>query len=122
MARILVVDDSPSETHQLVAVLAQHGHQVLTASSGTEGVAVAGAEQPDVILMDVVMPGVNGFQATRLLTRGTATGHIPVIIISAKDQDADRVWGARQGAMDYLTKPVEDRVLIDAVNAALEPA
>lgn len=119
MARILVVDDSPAETHRFVNVLAGCGHQVLTATSGADGIDLASSEQPDVILMDVVMPGVNGFQATRQLTRGTATRHIPIIIISSKSQDADRVWGERQGASGYLTKPVADRTLIDAVNTAL---
>lgn len=119
MARILVVDDSPAETHKFVNALARQGHQVLTATSGSDGIDMASAEQPDVILMDVVMPGVNGFQATRQLTRNTATSHIPIIIVSAKNQDADRVWGERQGACGYLTKPVDDRTLIDAVNDAL---
>ena len=109
MARILVVDDSPTETHQFVNALARHGHQVLTAASGSDGISLASEEQPDVILMDVVMPGINGFQATRQLTRGDDTSHIPVIIISSKSQDADRVWGERQGACGYLTKPVDDQ-------------
>ena len=119
MARILVVDDSPTETHQFVNALARHGYQVLTASSGTDGIAIASEEQPDVILMDVVMPGINGFQATRQLTKNEITSHIPVIIVSSKSQDADRVWGERQGACGYLTKPVDDRVLIDTVNDVL---
>jgi len=119
MARILVVDDSPAETHQFVSALAKHGHQVLTAASGNDGIDIASAEQPDVILMDVVMPGINGFQATRQLTRGQSTQHIPVIIVSTKGLPADRVWGERQGAAGYLTKPVDDRTLIRAVNDAL---
>ncbi len=119
MARILVVDDSVAETHHFVNVLARQGHEVLTASSGEVGIDMASAEQPDVILMDVVMPGVNGFQATRQITRGNNTRHIPVIIVSSKSQDADRVWGERQGACGYLTKPVNDRTLIDAVNGVL---
>ena len=97
----------------------RHGHQVLTAASGTDGINLATEEQPDVILMDVVMPGINGFQATRQLTRGENTSHIPVIIVSSKSQDADRVWGERQGACGYLTKPVDDRTLIDTVNGVL---
>lgn len=119
MARILVVDDSPTETHQFVNALARQGHQVLTATSGNDGIELASTEQPDIILMDVVMPGINGFQATRQLTRSEATSHIPVIIVSSKNQDADRVWGKRQGACGYLTKPVDDRTLIDAVNDVL---
>ncbi len=119
MARILVVDDSPTEQHQLVNLLARQGHQVLTASSGSDGVSLASQEQPDVILMDVVMPGINGFQATRQITRNDATSHIPVVIISSKNQDADKVWGERQGACGYLTKPVDDRTLIQTVNGLL---
>ena len=119
MARILVVDDSPTETHQFVNALARQGHLVLTATCGNDGIELAFAEQPDIILMDVVMPGINGFQATRQITRSEATSHIPVIIVSSKSQDADRVWGERQGACGYLTKPVDDRTLIDTVNDVL---
>ncbi len=120
MARILVVDDSPTETHQMVNTLARQGHQVLTAASGVDGVSMANAEQPDIILMDVVMPGINGFQATRQITRNDETSHIPVVIVSSKNQDADKVWGERQGACGYLTKPVDDRTLINTVNGLLE--
>ncbi|MEM6707726.1 MAG: response regulator [Pseudomonadota bacterium] len=120
MARILVVDDSPSETHQFVTTLSKHGHEVFTAESGSLGIELAASRMPDVILMDVVMPGMNGFQATRQLTRSAETGHIPVIIVSSKSQDVDRVWGERQGASGYLIKPVDDRTLIQTVNTVLE--
>ena len=119
MARILVVDDSPTETHKIVNTLSRLGHQVLTAATGSDGVSKAQEEQPDVILMDVVMPGINGFQATRQITRSDSTSHIPVVIVSSKNQDADRVWGERQGACGYLTKPVDDRTLINTVNGLL---
>lgn len=119
MARILVVDDSPSETHQFVATLAKQGHEVLTAETGSHGIEIASEQQPDVILMDVVMPGMNGFQATRQLTRSDDTGHIPVIIVSAKSQAVDRVWGERQGASGYLIKPVDDRTLLKTINTVL---
>ena len=119
MARILIVDDSPTETHQMVNTLARQGHQVLTAATGTDGISLASAEQPDIILMDVVMPGVNGFQATRQITRSGDTSHIPVIIVSSKDQDADKVWGERQGAVGYLTRPLDDKILISTVNGLL---
>jgi twitching motility two-component system response regulator PilH len=120
MARILVVDDSPTDIHQFVNFLAKHGHQVLTAGCGADAISLASIEQPDVILMDVVMPGMNGFQATRQITRSEDTRHIPVIIISTKTQDADRVWGERQGACAYLAKPIDERTLIGAVNRALQ--
>ena len=119
MARILVVDDSPTETHHIVSTLARQGHQVLTASSGSDGVSMASDEQPDMILMDVVMPGINGFQATRQITRSETTRHIPVVIVSSKCQDADKIWGERQGACGYLTKPIDDRSLIKMVDGLI---
>jgi len=119
MARILVVDDSPTDSHKMMHLLAKHGHQVLTAATGSDGIEVASEEQPDVILMDVVMPDINGFQATRELTRAHSTKHIPVIIVSSKGQQADRIWGERQGASGYVTKPVDDLEILDVVNHAL---
>ena len=119
MARILIVDDSPTETYKFREILERHGHQVIEAGNGADGVAAARQEKPDVVLMDVVMPGLNGFQATRQITKGPDTGHIPVIIVTTKDQETDRVWGKRQGARDYLTKPVDEAVLIDVINRAL---
>jgi len=103
----------------MVNTLARQGHQVLTAATGSDGVSLATEEQPDIILMDVVMPGINGFQATRQITRSDDTSHIPVVIVSSKSQDADKVWGERQGACGYLTKPVDDRTLINTVNGLL---
>lgn len=119
MAKILIVDDSPTEIRQLADILGRNGHDVISAETGKDGVALAGSEQPDLVLMDVVMPEINGFQATRQITRGEKTKHIPVIIVSAKDQETDRVWGERQGASGYLTKPVSEADLIGAINGAL---
>jgi twitching motility two-component system response regulator PilH len=119
MARILVVDDSPTETFRFREILQRNGHQVLEASNGADGVAMARAELPDMILMDVVMPGMNGFQATRQITRGVETSSIPVVIVSTKDQETDRVWGKRQGARDYLTKPIEEVALMRVINQLL---
>jgi twitching motility two-component system response regulator PilH len=119
MAKILIVDDSPTEIHLLAGMLARHGHDVISTETGREGIALAASEQPDIVLMDVVMPGMNGFHATRQITRGEGTGHIPVIIVSAKDQETDRVWGQRQGATGYLTKPVSEAELVRAVHGAL---
>jgi twitching motility two-component system response regulator PilH len=115
MARILIVDDSPTETFRFREILTKHGFEVLEASNGADGVTMAKAELPDMVLMDVVMPGVNGFQATRQISRDASTKHIPIIIISTKDQATDRVWGKRQGALDYLTKPVDEQRLIDVI-------
>lgn len=119
MAQILIVDDSPTEIHVLSSILEKMGHTVLTAENGEDGIAKAKENRPDLILMDVVMPGMNGFQATRQLTKDPETSSIPIIIVTTKDQETDRVWGLRQGAKDYLTKPVEEAVLVDKVNALL---
>lgn len=116
MAKILVVDDSPSEMAKFRDILQRHQHEIIEAYTGEDGVQKAIDHVPDIILMDVVMPEMNGFQATRKITREPATSHIPVIIISTKNQETDRVWGRRQGAKDYLTKPVVEDELIRVIN------
>jgi len=122
MARILIVDDSPTEVHVLKTMLEKNGFETLTAMSGEEGLEKARSERPDLVLMDIVMPGLNGFQATRQLTRDPETADIPVIIVTTKDQETDRIWGLRQGAKDYITKPVEERDLVAKVKAVLGAA
>lgn len=119
MARVLIVDDSPTETHKMATILNKHGYEVITAESGEEGVAKAKETLPDVVLMDIVMPGLNGFQATRQLSKNDSTSHIPVIIVTTKDQATDRLWGERQGAKGYLTKPIEDKILMSAISDVL---
>ncbi|MGM0594292.1 MAG: twitching motility response regulator PilH [Pseudomonadota bacterium] len=119
MAQILIVDDSPTEIHVLSSILEKLGHTVLTAENGELGIAKAKEDKPDLILMDVVMPGMNGFQATRQLTKDAETADIPIIIVTTKDQETDRVWGLRQGAKDYLTKPVEEPMLVEKINNLL---
>lgn len=119
MARVLIIDDSPTETYKLTTMLEKHGHEVLTAENGEAGIVVAQKQQPDVILMDIVMPGLNGFQATRQLSKLAETAHIPVIIVTTKDQQTDRVWGMRQGAKDYLAKPIDPDVLMAAIKHAM---
>jgi twitching motility two-component system response regulator PilH len=114
---VLVVDDSPTERYFLTDLLRKNGFEVLSAESGEEGVAKAKAEKPDLILMDVVMPGLNGFQATRTLSRDPTTQGIPVIMCTTKNQETDRVWGLRQGAVDYLVKPVVAEELLTKVRA-----
>ncbi|MDR0441181.1 MAG: response regulator [Candidatus Accumulibacter sp.] len=114
---ILVVDDSPTERHFLSELLVQNGYQVITAESGDEGVDKAKKQLPDLIIMDVVMPGMNGYQATRTLTRDEATGKIPVIVCTSKGQETDRIWGLRQGAIDYLVKPVNANDLLAKIAA-----
>lgn len=115
--KILVVDDSPTERHVLGEVLSKQGFQVVFAESGEQGVAMSKSESPDLILMDVVMPGLNGFQATRAITKDEATQHIPVIICTTKDQETDKLWGMRQGARDYVTKPIKAEELLSKIAA-----
>lgn len=119
MAKVLIVDDSPTEVHVLKGVLEKGGHNVSSADNAEDGIKQAKAIKPDVILMDVVMPGMNGFQATRALTKDPETQHIPIIIVTTKDQETDRVWGLRQGAKDYVTKPVDANDLLAKVKAVL---
>ena len=119
MATVLVVDDSPTEVHVFQTALERNGYAVEVATSGEEGIATAKKLKPDLILMDVVMPGINGFQATRQLSRATETSSIPVIIVTTKDQETDKVWGMRQGASEYLVKPVAEKDLINSVRSAL---
>lgn len=120
MATILVVDDSPSEMMRFKEILSKHNFNVVEAYNGEEGCAMAAQHLPDVILMDVVMPEMNGFQATRKITRDKTTAHIPVVIVSTKNQETDRVWGKRQGAKEYLTKPIEEEELIRVIRLVME--
>ena len=115
MARILIVDDSPSQLMGIRRIVEKLGHEALTAEDGAAGVEVAKREIPDLILMDVVMPNLNGFQATRSITREPSTKHIPIVLVTTKDQDTDRVWGMRQGAKAYITKPFGETELADVI-------
>lgn len=119
MTKVLIVDDSQAESNQLKIMLEKNGFQVLSVENGADGVAVAKKELPDVVLMDIVMPGLNGFQATRQITHGDDTSHIPVIIVTNKDQETDRMWGKRQGAKGYLIKPVDETKLVGTIQAAI---
>lgn len=119
MAHVLIVDDSPTERHVLQGMLERNGFKVSLAANGEEGIAQAKNLRPDLILMDVVMPGLNGFQATRELSRSPDTSSIPVVIVTTKDQETDRIWGMRQGAREYLTKPVQEAQLLSTIRALL---
>lgn len=119
MAVVLIIDDSPTELHLFQNMLEKAGFETLVADSGEEGLKAARAARPDCILMDVVMPGMNGFQATRKLTRDPQTADIPIIIITAKDQETDKIWGMRQGAVEYVVKPVADKELVATINAVM---
>jgi twitching motility two-component system response regulator PilH len=119
MTLVLIVDDSPTEVHVLSGYLKKHGFETATAAEGREGIEKARELKPDLILMDVVMPGVNGFQATRELARSEETASIPVIMVTTKGLETDKIWGMRQGAVEYLVKPVTEKQLVEKVRSAL---
>lgn len=119
MALVLIVDDSPTELHLFQSMLEKSGHKTLVAENGEEGVRMATEEKPDCILMDVVMPGMNGFEATRKLSKDPKTESIPIIMITSKDQETDKIWGIRQGAAEYLVKPVQKKDLITLIDTVM---
>ncbi len=119
MKSVLIVDDSPTEVHVFQNILEDNGYNVETASNGEMGIRKAREFLPDLILMDIVMPGINGFQATRKLHRDQQTANIPIVIVTTKDQETDRVWGLRQGAKGYIVKPVSEKELVRCVESAL---
>lgn len=119
MALILIVDDSPTEVHVIRTALEKVGFRTAAAADGAEGIRLAKQIKPDLIFMDIVMPGVNGFQATRTLANDPETKRIPVIMVTSKSQETDRIWGMRQGAVDYLVKPVTPEKLVEKAQAAL---
>ncbi|MFN3586918.1 MAG: PleD family two-component system response regulator [Moraxellaceae bacterium] len=111
MARVLIVDDSPTDKLAMYSMLKKYGHNFIFAEDGDAAIAAAKEKQPDIILMDVIMPQVNGFQATRKLAQDKATAHIPVVIVSSKTQESDVFWGLRQGAKAYVCKPAQEEEL-----------
>lgn len=114
---ILVVDDSPTERFLLTDILTKHGYEVITADNGEAGVVKAKEVIPDLIVMDVVMPGLNGYQAARSISRDEETKHIPIVMCTTKGQDTDKIWGMRQGAKDYVVKPVNPTELLSKIAA-----
>ena len=119
MALILIVDDSPTEVHVMKQALERHGYQTAIAGDGAEGIRLARQMHPDLIFMDIVMPGVNGYQATRTLSNDPDTRTIPIVMVTSKGQETDRIWGLRQGAVDYMVKPVSMAQLVEKAQAAL---
>ena len=115
--KILLVDDSNTELHHMSELLGKRGFQVRTAENGEEAQRRLAEEKPDLILMDVVMPGQNGFQLTRAITRDPRFVNVPVIMCTSKNQETDKVWGMRQGARDYVVKPVDPDELIAKIRA-----
>ncbi len=122
MARILIVDDSPSQLMGMKRIIEKIGHEALVAEDGAAGVEMAKAELPDLILMDVVMPNLNGFQATRQISKQEETSHIPIVLVTTKDQETDKIWGMRQGAKAYLTKPFNEASLLEVIGEFLPEA
>ncbi len=118
-AHILIVDDSPTDARVVKNILEGQGYQTSEASNGEEGIQKAKEIQPNLILMDVVMPGLNGFQATRKITKNPETSSIPVVIVSSKNMESDRAWGLMQGAKDFLVKPVKREELLETVKKLL---
>ncbi|HSV70604.1 MAG TPA: response regulator [Methylibium sp.] len=117
IANILLVDDSKTELHYLSDLLTKRGYKVRTAENGEEALRRLEEAKPDLILMDVVMPGQNGFQLTRAITRDPRFANVPVIMCTSKNQETDKVWGMRQGARDYVVKPVDADELITKIRA-----
>jgi twitching motility two-component system response regulator PilH len=115
--KILVVDDSPTERYFLTDLLSKNGFLVSTADNGEEALLKVKADKPQLILMDVVMPGQNGFQITRAIARDPDTQDVPIIICTSKGQETDRIWGLRQGARDYIVKPVDPQELLSKIAA-----
>ena len=115
--RILIVDDSPTERHVLNDLLTKAGFEVVASDSGEDAIHKSKQAKPDLILMDVVMPGLNGFQATRAISRDPETKSIPIILCTSKSQETDKIWGMRQGARDYVVKPVDKNELLAKITA-----
>ena len=114
---VLVVDDSPTDRQFLSDILVKNGFKVTTADSAEDAIAKVKQARPDLVLMDVVMPGQSGFQATRTLAKDEATKNIPVIICTSKGQETDKNWGMKQGARDYIVKPVVPADLLAKISA-----
>lgn len=119
MARVMIVDDSPTDIQNLRGILTRAGHLVTEVSSGADAIERVRKDLPDCVIMDVVMPGINGFQATRTLSKDPKTAAIPIVVVSAKSQETDRLWALRQGAREYVTKPVREAELLAKIDAVL---
>jgi twitching motility two-component system response regulator PilH len=122
VASILIIDDSPTDVRVFTTMLEKAGHRVGAAGSAEEGIERVRTEQPDLVIMDVIMPGMNGFQATRTLARDPETAAVPIVMITTKSMETDRVWGLRQGARAFITKPVKEKDLLACINDLLAGA
>ena len=119
MATILIIDDSPTDVRVFTTLLERAGHQVVAVSTAEEGIERVRTDMPGLVIMDVIMPGMNGFQATRTLTRDPKTQSVPIVMITTKSMETDRVWGLRQGAKAFITKPVNEKELLACINELL---
>lgn len=122
MANILIIDDSPTDVRVFTTLLEKAGHQVQAVDNAGDGIAQVRAQRPDLVIMDVIMPGINGFQATRTLARDPATAAVPVVMVTTKSMETDRVWGLRQGARAFITKPISERELLACIDELLSNA
>lgn len=122
MATILIIDDSPTDVRVFTTLLERAGHEVVAVNNAEDGIDRVRAELPDLVIMDVIMPGMNGFQATRTLTRDPVTSVVPIVMITTKSMETDRVWGLRQGARAFITKPVNEKELLTCINDLLPSA
>ena len=116
---ILIVEDNELNMKLFHDLLAAQGYRVLQTEDGMTALETARRDPPDLILMDVVMPELNGFQATRMLSKDPATASIPIIVISSKNQESDRMWAMRQGAREYIIKPVKEADLLGKIKLGL---
>jgi twitching motility two-component system response regulator PilH len=122
VAKILIIDDSPTDVRVFTTLLERAGHHVDAVNNAEDGIERVRVTQPDLVIMDVIMPGMNGFQATRTLTRDPATAGVPIVIITTKSMETDRVWGMRQGAKAFITKPVNEKELLACIDELLPNA
>nr|WP_255682650.1 response regulator [Dyella sp. 2HG41-7] len=122
VANILIIDDSPTDVRVFTTLLERAGHRVDAVNNAEDGIERVRVTQPDLVIMDVIMPGMNGFQATRTLTRDPATAGVPIVIITTKSMETDRVWGMRQGAKAFITKPVNEKELLACIDELLPNA
>jgi len=119
MAMVLIVDDSPTEVHVMKTALEASGYETVVAVDGAEAIRLARSDRPNLVLSFVVMPGMNGFEATRALAADPATREIPVIMVTQKIERSDQIWALRQGAIDYLPKPFSTSDLVQKIRAVL---
>jgi len=119
MAKILIIDDSQVDLYTLKNIVEKAGHEVVTAEDGEHGLRSAKSMRPDLILMDIIMPGMSGYEATRKLRKDDNTSEIPIIFVTSKTLETDKIWGLRQGAKAYITKPVNEQKLLSAIEESL---